>query len=349
MCNNQTPQQKRFSFLKLLYQKSEGNTQYQIKANILGSELDLDEKETNKVVDFLSQKGFIEQRVLGPEIAITIIGIEEVEDFNLSDGESLYESILEDSGILKRCINFLKTQFSFSNFWRPTLIIIVGGAGLYICKDFYKNRNEQHPILKSNRITSDTLKKMKQENEESTHENLNQIKKKENSDSLIETKEIIKEQPQFQTKSNKINVDKNYVILQGRKYPNGAKEVYKEFQVEFLDIPPELFAWVRVGMKSTNYFEPAAINASVVTEQYPEMELISIISNEPAKLMFPSTDGRKAYIADHPTKRTVRGLIQTQLVEYEGVLLLNHKRLFLGDTIQFPTTHHIFTCKVVSF
>ena len=115
--NNQ--KENRIKFLRLLYQKSGGDTRYQVEAALIGSELGFSDEETSKVVNYLADKGFLEYKTFGPFVSITVSGIEVIEDY-ASQSEDIFEMHPPKSeGVFHRILLFIKTQFSYRNFLRP--------------------------------------------------------------------------------------------------------------------------------------------------------------------------------------------------------------------------------------
>lgn len=71
--------QKRFSFIKKLYEKTNANTINEANMNEIGKELSLSKDEIDTVTNYLEGEGLLEYSSMGGGISITHYGIKEVE------------------------------------------------------------------------------------------------------------------------------------------------------------------------------------------------------------------------------------------------------------------------------
>jgi hypothetical protein len=69
-----------YLFLQLLYKESGGSIGAMFNMWGVGTELNFDKDETQKVVEYLCQENLIEQRALGGTIGLTHRGVKEVEE-----------------------------------------------------------------------------------------------------------------------------------------------------------------------------------------------------------------------------------------------------------------------------
>lgn len=70
----------REKYLKLVYDKTNGMTNEPVDMDHIGQELNLDPINTANIVQYLVDKGYLKHFALGGEIAITIAGIDYVEN-----------------------------------------------------------------------------------------------------------------------------------------------------------------------------------------------------------------------------------------------------------------------------
>jgi DNA-binding MarR family transcriptional regulator len=71
--------QKRFDFMKRLYEKTNANTIHEANMNEIGKELKLNDGEIDTVTNYLEGEGLLEYSSMGGGVSITHYGIKEVE------------------------------------------------------------------------------------------------------------------------------------------------------------------------------------------------------------------------------------------------------------------------------
>lgn len=74
-------QEKRFRVLNRVYELTDGDANSSIDSNQLAQEIQLDDNEVDLLIDYLVNEGLLERPFIGSYIAITHVGVKEVEDF----------------------------------------------------------------------------------------------------------------------------------------------------------------------------------------------------------------------------------------------------------------------------
>ena len=127
------------------------------------------------------------------------------------------------------------------------------------------------------------------------------------------------------------------VVFSGNRLPSSGEYVWENVQVEFGSVPPSLVAWIRPGEQE---YAP---------DQSASWKIERIISNEPAQVINPSSDGTKMHVANHPTHRSVRALVSLRVLKRDGDLYYNGNRLIIGSGISFQARRWSTSASLVSF
>ncbi|MBW7995581.1 MAG: DUF4330 domain-containing protein [Candidatus Glassbacteria bacterium] len=113
--------------------------------------------------------------------------------------------------------------------------------------------------------------------------------------------------------------------------------VWQSVQVEFRNVPQELVAWVRPGEQEYSLERP------------PSWKIERIMSNQPAKILYPSPDGRQALLADHPASRDIRCQVSLLVLQAGDDMFYNGNLLKVGSGLSFNARRWSFGAALVAF
>jgi hypothetical protein len=126
-------------------------------------------------------------------------------------------------------------------------------------------------------------------------------------------------------------------IVYNSELPERMTRSLETIQVEFTNVSPELVAWIRVGEREYNQYGPST------------WKIVRIISNQPGKLLYPSSDGSKAMYANHPELRVIRCLMELDVFKSDNDLYYKGTMLKIGTPIPFSAKRWTHSATVVAF
>ncbi len=123
----------------------------------------------------------------------------------------------------------------------------------------------------------------------------------------------------------------------GDTLPPPGKLVWEKIQLRFTNVPPEIAPWIKAGEQEYLPGQPTT------------WTIESVISNEPAKVLYPGADGRQAHLADHPTLRDIRCLVSLRVTKIGDDLFYNGNPLKIGSRITFNARRWSFSASLTEF
>ncbi len=123
----------------------------------------------------------------------------------------------------------------------------------------------------------------------------------------------------------------------GDTLPPPGKLVWEKIQLRFTNVPPEIAPWIRAGEQEYLPGQPTT------------WTIESVISNEPAKVLYPGADGRQAYLANHPTLRDIRCRVSLRVTKIGDDLFYNGNPLKIGSGITFNARRWSFSASLAEF
>lgn len=95
------------------------------------------------------------------------------------------------------------------------------------------------------------------------------------------------------------------------------------------------------GLESLTFTEPVEMDEEFDSHINFKIKLKSIISTDSAHLVLPNAEGIYK-LSRHPINRDLTCRLDIQVIQVGELFYFNHKRLFLGDSIQFGTKNFLY-------